>query len=128
MHSVTNTTKGPRFVYAQGEPRLIEAGETVPLDLSDSEIKNVQHQVDAGLLAWDGEPPKAKAEGASDGPDMTAAELIAAAGSMNFMKWKAAAAKVLMDGSPATKDDILAALQHQVDAEKAKADAGGAQA
>lgn len=116
MHSVKNTTKGPRFVYVRGEPKLIEGGQILPFDLTDTEIVNVQHQVDAGLLAWDGEAPKAKADA---GGDLTAAQLLAQAEGMNFMAFKSAAAKVLGAPAPGKKEDIVAALD-----EKAKADAG----
>ncbi|WP_343711903.1 hypothetical protein [Inquilinus sp.] len=125
MARVTNITRGPRFVYANGEPLLLERNETRDLPLRDAEIANVQHQVDAGVLAWDGEAPKAKAD-AGDGdkasPDLTVAQLLAQAESMNFMQFKSAASKVLGAPAQGKKEDIVAALQ-----EKAKAGAGGAQ-
>lgn len=121
MYGVTNTTKGPRFVYAQGEPKLIEAGETAPFDLTDSEIGNVQRQVDAGVLAWDGEAPALQAK--ADAPVYsTAADLLAAPDGMNFMAYKSAASKILGVPAPATKPEIVAALQAKAE-EDAKAQA-----
>lgn len=121
MQNVINTTRGPRFIYEQGSPKLIEAGETLPLDLTAAEIKSVQQQVDAGVLAWDGEAPVV----GEDVPplDLTAADLLAKADGMNFMAFKSAAAKVLMEASPATKAEIVAALQNQAERDQAEADA-----
>lgn len=113
MYSIINTTRGPRFIYSQGEPRPIEAGQTVEMDLTDAEAKNVQHQVDAGALAWAGEAPTFKGEAS---PDMTAAELLAQADGMHVKTLQSAAAKILGDATPSTKAEIVAALE-----EKAKA-------
>lgn len=113
MHSIRNTTGGPRFVYTMGEPRLVEAGQTVEFDLTDAEIKSVQQQVDAGVLAWEGEAPTLKAEPA---PDMTAAELLAQADGMHVKTLQSAATKILGDATPTTKAEIIAALEEKATA------------
>lgn len=114
MYSITNVTKGPRFLYSQGEPKLIEAGETATFDLTDSEIKNAQHQVDAKLLAWEGDAPSLPADG-----DLTAASLLAKVNDMPFLTFKSAATKILGPDAPTTKAEIVAALQVKADAESA---------
>lgn len=113
MYSITNTTRGPRFVYTMGEPRLVEAGQTVEFDLTDSEARNVQQQVDAGVLAWEGEAPNLKAEPAAD---MTAAELLAQADGMHVKTLQSAASKILGDATPSTKAEIIAALEAKAQA------------
>jgi len=113
MYSITNTTRGPRFLYTMGEPKLIEAGQTVAFDLTDSEIKNAQHQVDAGVLAWDGDAP------ALPSSDMTAASLLAKVDGMPFLTFKSAATKILGPDAPTTKAEIVASLQAKADAESA---------
>lgn len=108
MAGITNTTRGPRFVYANGEPTLIEAGETKDLPLRDAEIANVQHQVDAGMLAWDGEAPTVDEPVASD---ISAADLLAKVDSLHFKTFQAAASKILGPDAPTTKAELIAALQ-----------------
>lgn len=105
MAGVTNISRGPRFVYASGEPVLLNAGETRDFDLRDHEVKNVQQQVDAGVLAWDGEAPQAK------GADLTPADLLAKVDEMPFLAFRSAAAKILGPEAPTTKAELVAALQ-----------------
>lgn len=120
MAGVTNITRGPRFIYASGKPLLLDAGETKDLALRDNEIKNVQHQVDAGVLAWDGEAPKAKAEGGGDkksATDLTAADLLAKVNSMEWLAFRHGAVKLLGEGAPTTKAELIAALEAKAKAE-----------
>ncbi|MGK9168021.1 hypothetical protein KXR53_17060 [Inquilinus limosus] len=56
---IANISPGPRFLYAQGRARLIEPGEAVELELTEAEAANARRQVEAGLLAWGDEPPRA---------------------------------------------------------------------
>ena len=120
MPSLKNISPGPRFVYSEGSPNLIPAGEVRDLALRDHEIANVQQQVDAGVLAWDGEAPRPKADagggdgGNGEGGDLTAAELLAQVDSMPFPSFRSAATKILGDGAPTTKAELIAALQSKV--------------
>ncbi|MDR6290002.1 MULTISPECIES: hypothetical protein [Inquilinus] len=53
---IANISPGPRFLYAQGQARLIEPGAVADLDLTEAEIANARQQVEAGLLAWADRP------------------------------------------------------------------------
>jgi hypothetical protein len=59
---IANISPGPRFLHVKGQARLLEPGEAADLDLTEAEIANVRHQVDAGMLAWDGEAPRIGAQ------------------------------------------------------------------
>lgn len=121
MHNVTNISRGPRFVYVDGSPALIEAGATLSFALTTAEIESVQQQVDAGVLAWASDAPKAKAGGGSDENPVevvTAAGLLGKVDTMQWLSFRAAATKLLGEGAPTTKVELLAALD-----ERAKVDA-----
>lgn len=48
---VTNISPGPRFLYAEGQARLLDPGEAAELELSAAEAASVRQQVEAGVLA-----------------------------------------------------------------------------
>jgi hypothetical protein len=53
---IANISPGPRFLYAQGQARLIEPSTVTDLDLTEAEVANVGQQIEAGLLAWADRP------------------------------------------------------------------------
>lgn len=112
LYTVTNGSRHPRVVYAAGRGVLVPMGASRPVEMSEAEAENAKAE---GVTIEAAVPSDGPGD---DGVDLRAqaAALLAAADGMNFMKFKSAAAKILMEGSPATKDDIVAALQHVVEA------------
>jgi hypothetical protein len=116
MRDFTNTSRSPRgLMTLGGSVAIVQPGQTRALDVSDAEADSWALAVGASAPAAATQESARAAEGGEGAS--TAADLIAAADGMNFMAFKSAAAKVLADGVPSTKAEIIAALQAKVDAE-----------
>lgn len=122
-YTIKNNSAALQGVPGAGGLVYIRPGHERPVDLSEEAEARVKRLPFLHLTASD--EAVAGAGGQEMGDSLNASEigaqaaaLLAAADGMNFMKFKSAAAKVLMDATPATKDDILAALQHVVETAK----------
>jgi hypothetical protein len=96
----------------------VRGGHTVVPAGKEAEIVDAKALTEAQIDALDREGVKVKAKGGKakeekpkdDDQPKTAAEVLAIAETAHFQTFKAEAAKVLGDGTPSTKDEIIAAL------------------
>ena len=116
MRDFTNTSRSPRgLMTLGGSVAIVQPGQTRALDVSNAEAESWALAVGASAPAADASEPARAAEGGE--ATSTAADLIAAADGMNFMAFKSVASKLLPDGVPSTKAEIIAALQAKANTE-----------
>lgn len=114
MTKITNTTKAVLGINAKVGGKVqsvsLAPGETKDLDVIKTKVHEAR--IKSGALKAGGGSAPAKKD---DNQPKSAAEVLALAEG-NFMTFKAAATKVLGDDTPATKDEIVAALKTKAEA------------
>eukprot|EP00873_Tetraselmis_striata_P020725 jgi/Tetstr1/440989/TSEL_029257.t1 len=108
---VTNNSKALQGVNTKTGTAYVRPGETRDLELSETGAKQAKRLKFLTL----GEGKAKAAPKKDDDQPKTPAEVLELADG-NFMTFKAAATKVLGDATPATKDEIVAALKAKAEA------------
>lgn len=108
---VTNIENGPRGINTESGTVLVEAGQTVDVEVSTAELKVAKA---TGWFEFSGAKAAKEETKTPDGTGgaepKTAAEVLELV-SGNFMTFKAEAKKLLGDKTPGTKEEIIAALE-----------------
>lgn len=110
---ITNISPGPRGIHTLAGSVILNPGQTIEADLSEVEHEGSK---ETGWFSFDGkaDPLDHDGDGKKGGslPNRTPQEVLAMAedSSVQFMTFKAAAAKLLGDKTPAKKDEIVIAL------------------
>jgi hypothetical protein len=110
LYTVTNGSRHPRVVYAAGRGVLVPMGASRPVEMSEAEAENAKAE---GVSIEVGEAMATPTAAPPDDPAAAAAELLAKVSDMQWLSFKAAASKLLGDGAPSTKAEIIAALEEK---------------
>ncbi|OHV81620.1 hypothetical protein [Rhizobium sp. LCM 4573] len=106
---VTNNSKAVQGVRSKGRAVFIQPGKSRDVELEGKELEQAKR---LPFLKIEGASSKAASSQESESPK-TALEVLEMAKDQNvqFMSFKSAAKKLLGEKTPATKDEIVAALE-----------------
>ncbi len=116
MLSIKNTQPGPRGFNSVAGPILLEPGQSVDAKVYAREREPIEatgwFELEGDYEPSPGESAHALegSQGASSDAAQAAADLLARVDDLHFKTFEAEAKKLLGDGTPSTKDEIIAAL------------------